>query len=664
MEVKEVTVVGAGIMGHGIAEVLALSGYKVNLADTFKEALEKGKQSIEKSLERLVKSGKIDEEKKKNVMGSIIFGSEIGKIVHTSDMVIEAVPEVLDIKANVFSELDRHCKPGAILASNTSNIKITDLAKATKRPDKVVGIHFFNPPVLMKLVEVIKNPETSEDTFQTALDLVRKTGKTPIRVMKDSAGFVVNRINAPESLFFCLVLDQKVARPEEVDAFAKSQGLPMGPYELMDYVGLDTVVHSLNYYAKELSADYGKCRIFPDMLEKGLLGAKSGKGFYDWSSGKAAIPKAEPTDKLELMDVLAVEVNEAVKVLEEGISTPEEVETGVRLGMNRPFGPITVAKGLTNSEIKRKLEDLQKRFSVDLFAPARSIREGKLKEIITKGNVQQEDRTPGKQAAPAKPEAESGALITVEKVDEKVARILLSNTRNNLISSQVISELERAIKELWNDREVSVIIVTGKGERFSAGAQLSEFIAGGMDFTESARRGERVYRMLSEIPKITIAEMKGYALGGGFELALGCDLRISTEETQMGFPELKRGLLPGWGGSQRLSKLIGMSRALHYILTTEYMNGKEAKEIGLVSRLYPAESIDSDTEEFAKDLSRKVAPPAAALAKRLINKGSEMSMDNGLEMESIAMGLLYGTDDLREGISAFLEKREPNFKGR
>ena len=662
MEVKEITVVGAGVMGHGIAEVLALSGYRVNLLDSFEEALKKGEEQIRKSMERLVKSGKLDGEKMRASLGNMSFGSDMESMVSSADLVIEAVPEKLDLKTKVFSDLDKFCRKGTILASNTSNIRITDIARATSRPDKVVGLHFFNPPVLMNLVEVIKSRDTSDDTFNTALEIVKRVGKTPVRVLKDTAGFVVNRISAPEGLMFCLVLDNRMAKPEEVDAFAKGQGLPMGPYELMDYVGIDTVVHSLEYYAKELSPDYGKCRIYGEMVEKGLLGAKTGKGFYDWSSGKAAMPKADPTDKVQLMDVLALEVNEAVKVLEEGISTPEEVETGYRLGMNRPFGPITVAKGLTNAEIKRKLEELQKKFNVDVFAPAQSIKEGKLKEIITKGNVAKEEAKSAK-TQPVE-ETVSGELVKIEKVDEKVRRILIDNTRNNLISSQVISELEAAIKELWNDREVNVIIVTGKGERFSAGAQLSEFIAGGLDFTESSRRGERVFRMLSEIPKITIAEIKGYALGGGFELALGCDIRVSTDEAQIGFPELKRGLLPGWGGSQRLSKLVGMSRALYYILTTEYMTGREANEIGLVSRLFPKESVDEETIRFASDLARRVSPPAAALAKRLINKGSVISMDNGLEMESIAMGLLYGTDDLKEGISAFLEKRDPEFKGK
>lgn len=662
VEIKKVSVVGAGVMGHGIASVLAISGYDVALFDAYEEALSKGKQLIEKSLARLVKSGKLTEEQSNSSMGRITFGSDLEKMVSDADAVIEAVPEIVKLKKQIFKDLDRLCKKEAILATNTSNIKISEIASATSRPQSVVGIHFFNPPVILKLVEVIKSKETSDRTFETAVELVKSMGKTPIRVLKDHAGFVVNRISAPEGLLFCLVLDRDIAKPEEVDTFAKGQGLPMGPYELMDYVGIDTVVHSMDYYSKELSPDYGKCQVFRAMSEKGLLGAKTGKGFYDWSSGKAAIPKVNPTDKIQLMDVLAVEVNEAVKVLEEGLCTPDELETGVKLGMNRPFGPITVAKGLTNAELKGKLNELHEKFGVEIFAPAKSIAEGKLKEIIVKGNIGKDEP-----AVTKKPEPGSevqGELIKIVDVSDRVKKIELSNTRNNLISSQVIRELEDALRSLWDEKEVNVIIVTGKGERFSAGAQLSEFIAGGLDFTESARRGQRVFRMLSEIPKITIAEIKGYALGGGFELSLGCDIRVSTEDAKIGFPELKRGLVPGWGGSQRLSKLVGMSRALYYVLTAEYMTGKDAYDHGLVSRLFPKESIDSDTEKWAEELSKSVAPAAATMAKRLINKGSEVSMDTGLEMESIAMGLLFGTDDLREGVTAFLEKREPNFKGK
>jgi len=185
-----------------------------------------------------------------------------------------------------------------------------------------------------------------------------------------------------------------------------------------------------------------------------------------------------------------------------------------------------------------------------------------------------------------------------------------------------------------------------------------------MDFAEVSRNGARIIRMLSEIPKITIAEMKGYVLGAGLELSLNCDIRVATEDSTIGFPEVTLGLVPGWTGSQRLSKLVGMSRALHYILSGERFTGMEAFDMGLVSKLYSKGKVSEETVKFAEGLAKRVAPVSAALAKRLINKGSEVSTDNGLEMEAMAMGILFGTEDLKEGISAFLGKRQPEFKGK
>jgi enoyl-CoA hydratase/3-hydroxyacyl-CoA dehydrogenase len=185
-----------------------------------------------------------------------------------------------------------------------------------------------------------------------------------------------------------------------------------------------------------------------------------------------------------------------------------------------------------------------------------------------------------------------------------------------------------------------------------------------MDFAENSRRGERVFRMLSEIPKITIAEMKGYALGGGFELSIWCDLRVSTPDCIMGFPEVTLGLIPGWGGSQRLRKLIGVSRAMQIILSGDRFDGKTAFDLGLVWKLFPSSEIANNTNSLAADLGKRVAPIAAAMAKRLINKGGDVPEDNGLEMEAMSMGLIYGTEDLKEGITAFLQKRKPEYRGR
>lgn len=659
LEIKNATVIGAGIMGHGIAEVLALSGLNVVVNDVSQDFLDRARQNVQSSLTRMKESGKINESVMNDTLARLSFSTDIKNSVAKADIIVEAVPEVLDIKKSVIKEVESSCSPDAIIASNTSNFRITELQEGSVRPKRIVGMHFFNPPVVLKLVEVVKGEKTDNQTFEAVYDLSRKIGKTPIRVVKDSPGFVVNRINAPESLFFCLLLDRKIDSPASIDIFARSQGLPMGPYELMDYVGIDTVVHSLEYYAKELSPEYGKCMIFRQMMEQNKLGRKTGHGFYTWESGKAQIPFGEPSSKVELMDVLAIELNEAVKLIEEGVASPEDIETGVRLGMNRPFGPISVAQGLTNAEIKKKLEDLSARFESTVFAPARSIAEGKLKEAISgKTGAGQEE----KPAAP-KTEVQGDEPVFMVKKD-KVAIVYLNNGRLNLLNAAVLDGLEKTLHEIRDDREVNVVVVTGKGTVFSAGAELSQFFSGGIDFMQASRHGQSIFRMLSEMNKITIAEIKGYALGGGFELSLACDIRVSSPDAKIGFPELQRGLVPGWGGTQRLAKLVGASRASYLILTAERITGKEAFDMGIVTRTFGADTIDDDVLKFAHDLSRKVAPGAAYLAKLLVNKGSETSLDDGLTMEAISMGLVYGTEDLKEGISSFLQKREPEFKGR
>ncbi len=658
LEIKNATVIGAGIMGHGIAEVLALSGLNVVVNDVSQDFLDRARQNVQSSLARMKEGGKINESVMNDTLARLSFSTDIKNSVAKADIIVEAVPEVLDIKKSVIKEVESSCSPDAIIASNTSNFRITELQEGSVRPKRIVGMHFFNPPVVLKLVEVVKGEKTDNQIFEAVYDLSRKIGKTPIRVVKDSPGFVVNRINAPESLFFCLLLDRKIDSPASIDIFARSQGLPMGPYELMDYVGIDTVVHSLEYYAKELSPEYGKCMIFRQMMEQNKLGRKTGHGFYTWESGKAQIPSGEPSSKVELMDVLAIELNEAVKLIEEGVASPEDIETGVRLGMNRPFGPISVAQGLTNAEIKKKLEDLSARFESTVFAPARSIAEGKLKEAISgKTGAGQEE----KPAAP-KTEVHDEPVFMVKK--DKVAIVYLNNGRLNLLNAAVLDGLEKTLHEIRDDREVNVVVVTGKGTVFSAGAELSQFFSGGIDFMQASRHGQSIFRLLSEMNKITIAEIKGYALGGGFELSLACDIRVSSPDAKIGFPELQRGLVPGWGGTQRLAKLVGASRASYLILTAERITGKEAFDMGIVTRTFGADTIDDDVLKFAHDLSRKVAPGAAFLAKLLVNKGSETSLDDGLTMEAISMGLVYGTEDLKEGISSFLQKREPEFKGR
>jgi enoyl-CoA hydratase/3-hydroxyacyl-CoA dehydrogenase len=662
----KVTVIGSGEMGRGIALVFAQYGNDVSLEDSFPQALEKAKKYIDENLSKMVEKGIIKSGEDKEIRSRIRYFGTLEECVRDADLVVEAVPEIVELKQDIFAKLDKFCKRDAILATNTSNIKISEISKNVGNKERVLGMHFFNPANRMKLVEIIKSEFTGDEYFERAFKIGEQIGKTAVKVLKDSPGFVVNRINAPDMLFFCSVLDKGVEKPEEMDLYARGQGLPMGPYELMDFVGIDTVAHSLDYYAKTLSGDYNSCKTFREMVKEGKLGKKTGKGFYDWSSGKAAIPKVEPSEKVTIMDIFAIEINEAVKLIEERVALPDEIEIAVKLGLNRPFGPISVAKSLTNAEVKRKLEELSRFYGFKTFEPAESIKQGKLKDVISTKSFPEERQKKQIEKVEIQKAGEEKKYSTLilERRENHVARILLNRPKHNFMNSDLISDLEVVIKEVWDDKDIRVVIITGSGDTFSAGAELSQFIPGMFDFVEYSRKGERIFKMLQEIPKVVIAELKGNALGGGFELPLSCDIRVSTPDAMMGLPEVTLGLIPAWSGSQRLARLVGNSRAMYLILTGKKITGQQAFDFGIVSEIYPRETIDADTIKFAESISLGDSPIAASLAKRLINRGVDVSYDSGLEMESMAAGIIYGTDDMKEGITALLQKRKPSYQGK
>ncbi|MGC8562004.1 MAG: 3-hydroxyacyl-CoA dehydrogenase NAD-binding domain-containing protein [Thermoplasmata archaeon] len=662
----KVAVIGSGEMGRGIALVFAQYGNDVVLEDSIPQALDKAKKYIADNLSKMVEKGIIKQGEDQSIQSRIRYSGTLEDSVGDADLVVEAVPEIVELKQEIFSKLDKLCRKDAILATNTSNIKIAEISKNVTIKERVLGMHFFNPANRMKLVEIIRSEFTGEEYFERAFKIGQEIGKTPVKVLKDSPGFVVNRINAPDMMFFCSVLDKNVEKPEEMDLYARGQGLPMGPYELMDFVGIDTVAHSLDYYAATLSDEYSRCKTFRDLVKEGRLGKKTGKGFYDWSSGKAAIPKAEPSEKVTIMDIFAIEINEAVKLIEEQVALPDEIDVAVKLGMNRPFGPITVAKSLTNAEVKKRLEQLSSFYGFKTFEPAESIKQGRLKEIIqVKSFPSAEKKKQAEQAAPSgsKEEKKYSTLI-LERRPNHVSRILLNRPKHNFINSELLNDLDSAIDEVWEDKDTRVLLITGSGDTFSAGAELSQYIPGLFDFVEYSRKGERIYKKLQEIPKVVIAEIKGLALGGGFELSLSCDIRVSTPDAQMGLPEVTLGLLPAWSGSQRLARLVGNSRAMYLILTGKRITGQQAFDFGVVSELYTKEKVDASAIELAESIANGTSPIATSLVKRLINRGVDVAYDSGLEMESMAAGILYGTEDMKEGITALLQKRKPNFQGK
>ncbi|MEW6114402.1 MAG: 3-hydroxyacyl-CoA dehydrogenase [Thermodesulfobacteriota bacterium] len=283
MNIQNVAVIGAGIMGRGIAHVCALAGFDVSLNDMNMDLLRKGKGIIEQNLAKGVKLGKIAEEAKESALARIKLDEQMGACAQGADLIIEAVPEDLDLKHKVFRTLDEASPPHTILATNTSAKSITEIAAVTKRPEKVIGLHFFNPVHLMKLVEIVKGLETSEETFTASEAACKKMGKETVLV-NEYPGFVTSRINVIIGNEAFYMLEQGVASAEDIDKALKL-GLnhPMGPFELIDVVGLDTRLKVLEYLHKTLGEKYRPAPLLVKYVNAGRLGRKVGRGVYDYT---------------------------------------------------------------------------------------------------------------------------------------------------------------------------------------------------------------------------------------------------------------------------------------------------------------------------------------------------------------------------------------------
>jgi 3-hydroxybutyryl-CoA dehydrogenase len=282
MSIQKIAVLGAGQMGNGITQVAACAGFDVTMLDIKQEYVDRGISSIEKSLAKLVSKERMTQQDADAARARISSGID-RSVCSDSDLVIEAVPEILSLKIEIFKELDQLCKPDCILASNTSSISITEIAAATNRPDKVIGMHFMNPVPIMKLVEIINGKDTSEETNTAVIEASEQMGKTALSC-NDSPGFVSNRILCPMLNEAILTFQEGVAQPEAIDGIMKlGMNHPIGPLALSDLIGLDTLLHIMNVLHEGMGDDkYAPAPLLIQMVEEGLLGRKSGKGFYEY----------------------------------------------------------------------------------------------------------------------------------------------------------------------------------------------------------------------------------------------------------------------------------------------------------------------------------------------------------------------------------------------
>jgi enoyl-CoA hydratase / 3-hydroxyacyl-CoA dehydrogenase len=667
MFVFRAAVLGAGTMGGQIAQTIAAAGIPVVLKDIDEQLVQAGVEEARNvttgQLDRLVAREKLTAEQAQAQLEEVlarITGTTTYEGFGDVDFVIEAVPERMEIKQDVFAQLDAAVPGHAILASNTSSLSITEIADATLRPDKVIGFHYFYPASIMPLIEIVEGEETSAETTSAAVTFAQAIRKQPI-TCGEVPGFVVNRILNSGTSEVWREQERKGLSIKAIDEGIAAAGVvPVGPYRLVDLLGLDTVLH----VAEHLQRSYGEERFYvPKGMQKlvaeGKLGAKSGgEGFYG-PDGSANIDGDGEPDVAELGELLALKtLSEACLVLEEGVATHRDIDFGLmagagldpRRGLLPPFMKAD-ADGLDT--VLERMESAQERYG-ERFAPPTILR-----RLVAQGRLGQRSGQgfyPYPQPDPEQP----GETVTLESRGEGVAIAWLTHGQMNSIAPQVIRDLEQVWRKVNDDGVRALVIASSNPMLFSAGADIKSFTtldeASGEQLVNSAHG---LFEELGGGGVATIAAVNGLAFGGGCELAMACDVRIAARAALFGQPEIKLGIIPGFGGTQRLARLVGVSKALEMNLIGDPILAEEAFELGLANRVVEDHELLDTALAWARKLAAQ-APLALAQIKRVSAAGD---LEQGLAAERAAFAAAFLSEDAREGISAFLAKRAPHFRG-
>ena len=652
-EIETVAVLGAGSMGHGIAEVAALAEYDVKLRDINEELVQDGYDQIEWSLGKLAEKDRISDGTATAALDRVEPVVPVEEAVGEADLVIEAVPEKMEIKADVWGAVDEHAPADALFTSNTSSISITDLSELTDRPEQFCGMHFFNPPVRMDLVEVISGGHTAEETLETVEGVAERMDKTPVRVRKDSPGFVVNRVLVPLMNEAAWLVENGEATIETVDSTTKfDMGLPMGSFELADQVGIDVGYHVLEYMHGELGDAYEPCPLLAEKVEAGDVGRKSGAGFYDYADGGPEIP-ADAGDETVRRRLLAAMANEVAQLIGNDVADADSVDRAVTLGAGFPEGPARMADDAGLAELAGVLEEAHEATGAARYEPSETLQE-----------LAESDGSFHETAEAADGYDYETLSVTIA---DRVGHVEIDRpARMNTISGTVLEELDDAVDALEADDDVRALLLTGAGDRaFSAGADVQSMAAGGgdpLEATELSRTGQRVFGKLEAADVPVVAGIDGYCLGGGMELATCADMRVATERSEFGQPEHNLGLLPGWGGTQRLRHIVGEGRAKEIIFTADRYPADRMAEFGFVNRVVDNDALAEEATQLAEDLAG--GPPVAQrYTKRAMLAGRD-DTDAGLAVEAQAFGQLMNTEDLMEGVMAFMGDEEPEFEGK
>jgi enoyl-CoA hydratase/3-hydroxyacyl-CoA dehydrogenase len=695
MFVFKAAVVGAGTMGGQIAQTIAAAGIPVELKDIddalVQAGLDEARNVTAGQVGKLVERGKLTEEQAQAQVEEVvarIHGSTSYAGFGDVDFAIEAVPERMDIKQAVFAELDAATPGHAILASNTSSLSITEIGEVTLRPEKVLGFHYFYPASIMPLIEIVEGEDTLPESVAAAITFAQAIRKQPI-TCAEVPGFVVNRILNSGTSEIWREQERKGLSIKAIDEGVGAAGvIPMGPYFLVNLLGLDTVLH----VAEHLAESYGDERFYvPKGMQKLVsekkLGAKTGgDGFYN-PQGEPNLPGDGEPDIPELVELLTLKTFvEACLVLEEGVATHRDIDFGLmagagldpRRGLMPPFMKADV-EGLDT--VLERLENAAERHG-ERFAPPTILR-----RLVAQGRLGQKSGQ-GFYAYPQPDDTQPGEVVKLETRADGVAIAWLANGQMNSIAPTVIEDLGK----VWAHVKASaggsadgepaggasagggsagdgstgqpiraLVIASSNPFLYSAGADIKAFTA--MDEAAGEQLihdAHALFRELESEGVATIAAVNGLAFGGGCELAMACDLRIAARSALFGQPEIKLGIIPGFGGTQRLPRLVGESKALEMNLVGDPIQAEEAFEYGLAAAVVD----DHELLDTALAWARKLAGQAPLALEQIKRVSAAGDIDAGIEAEKLGFATAFASADAKEGIAAFLGKRAPRFTGK
>lgn len=686
--IETVAIIGSGNMGSGIAQKSAQEEFNVQMVDREEKWVKKGQEIIsnllDQALERRIFSDKQINSIKSRIEG--VVGTE--NINPNTDLVIEAVFEDFEIKKEVFTILDRVCNENTILASNTSSLSVNDLARATKRPERFVGLHFFYHPAKNRLIEIIPAETTSEETLHAVETYCKAMGKVVI-ICKDRPGFVVNRFFVPWLNEACLLLEEGVASTAQIDSIAcKAFDIGMGPFALMNLTGPSIALHATDYLADQLNTPrYKGASNLREMVANNKAWEIDNSPEYNESVRKIV-------EERLLGQVFAV----ASQIVDEEICSKEDVDRGAKVGLRWNKGPFELANKIGINRAFEMSKEYCKLANLDI------------------PNM-------------LKTQKESDKSFDFSYVDviisKDVATVRLNRPEAmNALNVDLVNELGQKIDDLNDMDDIKAIVLEGSGKAFVAGADVKFFVDkikedSFQEIYDFTAYGHEVLSKLENSSKITIALATGLTLGGGLELALACDYRIGTNKTQMRFPETNIGIYPGLGGTQRTVKICGVEVARYAVLAGNFLNAETAYAFGLITHLvdqnyvaktisdiitggkpenkFRHEPIDKENKNviFAKkyysdDNIKQIldgnkpnniqgldenmilrqmksisytAPIALEIAADLLEiaNSENISLTDGLSQELSNLERIFSTKDAYEGLSSLIEGRRPSY---